>query len=142
MLSSPKEQNASGPIRPPSWTWYMIYAPLPLSSADREYLLLGPERERNLFHPSGPRLPSCRDRTLSDMSRRSCKLVTDIMDVPLAYNPLFYKNHHVNCSDRNKNTRYCRNYCSLRYFIRKREMRNFTRITRQYLEKNNILYTR
>lgn len=83
------------------------------------YLLV--QRERNLFYPSGPRLPSCWDRTLSDMSRRSCKLVTDIMDVPLAYNPLSYKNHHVNCSDRNKNSRYCREIIFLRqYFVQKK----------------------
>lgn len=49
LLSSPKEQNASDPIRPPSRSWYMIYAPLPLSRADRGYLLIvspGKERER------------------------------------------------------------------------------------------------
>lgn len=48
LLSSPKEQNASGPIRPPSPSWYMIYALLSLSSADRGYLLIvGPEREKS-----------------------------------------------------------------------------------------------
>ncbi|KAL0133050.1 hypothetical protein PUN28_000653 [Cardiocondyla obscurior] len=38
----------SRPIWPPSWSWYMIYAPLSLSSADRGYLLVGPEREKSL----------------------------------------------------------------------------------------------
>lgn len=48
LLSSPKEQNASGPIRPPSPSWYMIYVLLSLSSADRGYLLIvGPERKKS-----------------------------------------------------------------------------------------------
>lgn len=64
-----------------------------LSRADRGYLLivsLGKEREP-LPHPSGPRLPSCRDCAPYVVSRTSCKLATDIMNVPLARDPLFYK---------------------------------------------------
>lgn len=110
LLSSPKEQNASDPIRPPSRSWYMIYAPLLLSCADRGYLLivsLGKEREP-LPHPSGPRLPSCRDCAPYVVSRTSCKLVTDIMNVRFARDPLFYKDRsHVNCFGGNKDTRYC-----------------------------------
>lgn len=48
LLSSPKEQNASDPIWPPSRSWYMIYASLSLSCSDQGYLLIvspGKERE-------------------------------------------------------------------------------------------------
>lgn len=33
--------------------------------------------------------------------------MTDIMDGSHTYNSLFYKNHHFNCSDKNKNICYC-----------------------------------
>lgn len=48
LLSSPKEQNASGPIRSLSRSSYMIYAPAALSYADRGYLLIvDPRRKRD-----------------------------------------------------------------------------------------------
>lgn len=87
-------------------TWSTRRCPY-LAPIKDTYLLLVPGKRESLFHPSGPRLPSCRDCAPHVVSRTSCKLATDIMNVPLARDPLFYKHRsHVNCFGGNKDG-YC-----------------------------------
>lgn len=105
-----------------------------LSPIEDTYLLLVP-RERNLL-PLGTTatiLPrSCPVRRVTSELRAG-----DRYNGCLAYNPLFYKNHHVNCSDRNKNTW---DYFSLTLLRTKKRTRTFTRIIRECVKKDNIFY--